>query len=176
MSTFFVVLAKLSHSSSSSSPLFQRIREEGMTAVASSGCPFSTGSPALFREQQCPISKSAPSRKRISQSSSTPLPSTSTLPPFRTPAPTSEILYLPPLLSLLPISHIPSHATAPSASLFFGFTSSRLPEIDEASVALHFALFDFRVRPSERGYALEDYDRAFNWDELRLPIDVQREW
>lgn len=149
-------------------------RQTKMTAVANASCPFSTASTSSFR-QQCTVSKSAPSRQRIDKTHTAQI-STSTLPPSHSPAPTSEILYLPPLLSLLPTSHHLASSTTLPPTREIQFTSSRLPDIDDASLALHFALFDFRVRPSEIGHALENYDAAFNWDELRLPVDVQREW
>ena len=148
-----------------------------MTAVASASCPFSTISNSSFRQEQCPVSQSATSRSLINKTRALPSSATSGVPSFRSPAPTSEILYLPPLLSLLPASRTSSGTpNPPPESTAIGFTSSRLPEIDDASIALHFALYNFRVRPSARGYALEDYVDAFCWDELRLPIDVQREW
>lgn len=89
-----------------------------------------------------------------------------------------EVLYLPPLLSRLPLAHV-TPAAAPSTSSStaksrVGFTESRLPFIDDASVALHRALHHFRH--SGPGYARLPYGEAFNWDALRLPLAIEREW
>lgn len=87
------------------------------------------------------------------------------LPTFSaTSPPRDSILYLPPLLSSLP------HATATSLS----GTATRLPSIDPASLSLHKALHNFRVVTSE--YASVPYAEAFNWDELALEPELEREW
>lgn len=101
------------------------------------------------------------------------------LPSFETRA-TSPILYLPPLLSSLPVGV--GHAQHPTASPAFSSpsvprplsTESRLPSIDQASLALHRALHHFR--PTTEEYAKTPYSEAFNWDELELPLEEEREW
>lgn len=108
----------------------------------------------------------------LASSSSTSTSSTSTIPLI--PA---GLIYLPPLLSLLPSTSIPK--TKPTQEFDFnnpsvGFTTSHLPSIDSASIALHNALHHFR--PVSEDYAFVEYANAFNWDELRLEIDVEREW
>jgi len=53
-------------------------------------------------------------------------------------------------------------------------TKARLPNIDPASLALHRALYYFRaVTPDYFG---QPYEKSFNWDDLVLPEDVEREW
>lgn len=89
---------------------------------------------------------------------------------------TSSLLYLPPLLSLLP-EQTPPQSPQPFFSFdapAVGYTSSRLPSVDPASVALHYAMHKFR--PTTEAYAEEPYAEAFNWDELELPAEVEREW
>ncbi|EIW63503.1 uncharacterized protein TRAVEDRAFT_62977 [Trametes versicolor FP-101664 SS1] len=101
------------------------------------------------------------------------------LPSFETRA-TSPILYLPPLLSSLPVGV--GHAQHPTTSPAFSSpsvprplsTESRLPSIDPASLALHRALHHFR--PTTEEYAKTPYPEAFNWNELELPLDEEREW
>lgn len=92
----------------------------------------------------------------------------------------SPILYLPPLLSSLPAGVvIPSYPTSspafasPSAPRPLA-TDSRLPSIDKASLSLHRALHHFRPVTDE--YATVPYAEAFNWEELELPEDDEREW
>ncbi|KAI0374190.1 hypothetical protein BV20DRAFT_607218 [Pilatotrama ljubarskyi] len=91
----------------------------------------------------------------------------------------SPILYLPPLLSSLPagIDH-PKPASSPAFSSPSVprplSTESRLPSIDPASLALHRALHHFR--PVTEEYAKTPYSEAFNWNELELPLDEEREW
>lgn len=92
----------------------------------------------------------------------------------------SPILYLPPLLSSLPAGVIaPNYPTSlpafssPSAPRPLA-TDSRLPSIDNASLSLHRALHHFR--PVTEEYATIPYVEAFNWDELELPEDDEREW
>jgi hypothetical protein len=53
-------------------------------------------------------------------------------------------------------------------------TTARLPNIDPTSVSLHKALH--RFKPLTSDYAITDYGQAFNWAELRLPKDEEREW
>ncbi|KAH9946979.1 hypothetical protein B0H21DRAFT_374676 [Amylocystis lapponica] len=98
------------------------------------------------------------------------------LPSFsRNASPTSSpILYLPPLLSSLPKGY--SHTALPSlphGSLPLS-TTSRLPSIDRASLSLHRALHNFHAVTSN--YAEVPYADAFNWDELELPLEEEREW
>ena len=94
--------------------------------------------------------------------------------------PQSPILYLPPLLSSLPVGVIvPNYPTSspafasPSAPRPLA-TDSRLPSIDQPSLSLHRALHHFR--PVTEEYATVPYREAFNWDELELPEDEEREW
>ncbi|GAA5823533.1 hypothetical protein JCM3770_000330 [Rhodotorula araucariae] len=111
------------------------------------------------------------------------------------------LLYLPPLLSLLPLSTAASTPSAPGPSLFdaarassaststsptppdapVAYTSSRLPTIDPASLAFHRALHSFR--PVTAHYATSPYADSFNWNALRLEDDPthrikreEREW
>lgn len=88
-------------------------------------------------------------------------------------SPSSPILYLPPILSALPreLSHATSALPDGQTPLT---TSSHLPSIDDASLALHRALHRFHPITSE--YASIPYAAAFNWDELELPEDEEREW
>lgn len=122
-------------------------------------------------------------------------PSTFDLPPPQVPSPlsfpevlkgrTTPLLYLPPLLSRLPVTSSPATPTvstpeedAKRAFSFedpcVGLTQSSLPAIDDASVALHNALFKFR--PTTENYYYLPYAESFNWNELVLPVEVQREW
>lgn len=74
------------------------------------------------------------------------------------------MLYLPPLLSLLPDQLDPSSTTAPfsfAEPAAVGYTHSRLPSIDDASRWLHAALHKFR--PISPDYAVLPYADAFNW-------------
>lgn len=84
--------------------------------------------------------------------------------------PSHPVLYLPPLLSSLPPSypHIEPPVDLPPLH-----TETRLPNIDPASLSLHKALHHFKPRP---GYADLPYADAFNWNELSLPEDDEREW
>lgn len=85
--------------------------------------------------------------------------------------PDYPILYLPPLISSLP-AHIP---TAPIAAEHPPvITETRLPDIDPASLSLHKALHHFK--PLNSDYASTPYAEAFNWSELVLPEDDEREW
>ncbi|EJU04433.1 hypothetical protein DACRYDRAFT_20965 [Dacryopinax primogenitus] len=88
----------------------------------------------------------------------------------------APILYLPPLLSSLPSCH--HNAAEPCHGGHFPMkplhTEVRLPEIDAASLSLHHALHHFR--PLDRQYSSKEYAEAFNWDEIMLPEDEEREW
>ena len=85
--------------------------------------------------------------------------------------PSSTILYLPPLLSSLPhdVSAHPVSIDRPPL-----VTETRLPDIDPVSLSLHKALHHFR--PLSEDYAGLPYADAFNWPELDLPEDEEREW
>ncbi|KAH9839397.1 uncharacterized protein C8Q71DRAFT_510071 [Rhodofomes roseus] len=94
------------------------------------------------------------------------------------PSPAEPILYLPPILSLLPLEYR-QPPTPPTESPNRGphtplSTESHLPSIDEASLALHHALHRFRAVTPD--YALLPYPEAFNWDEIELPEDAEHEW
>ncbi|KAF5348625.1 hypothetical protein D9758_006853 [Tetrapyrgos nigripes] len=85
--------------------------------------------------------------------------------------PKQPVLYLPPLLSSLP-AKIPAQ---PVSSIYPPLvTETRLPDIDPASLSLHKALHHFR--PLNRDYAALPYADAFNWSELALPSEDEREW
>ncbi|OSX66385.1 hypothetical protein POSPLADRAFT_1038600 [Postia placenta MAD-698-R-SB12] len=97
------------------------------------------------------------------------------LPTFPPDAPpSSPILYLPPILSLLPPEYVQPLSPSPSDGLAPLSTDSHLPSIDEASLALHRALHHFRPVTSE--YAYVPYASAFNWHELELPESIEFEW
>ncbi|KAG6378209.1 hypothetical protein JVT61DRAFT_13907 [Boletus reticuloceps] len=85
--------------------------------------------------------------------------------------PSSTVLYLPPLLSSLPrnLSIAPISADRPPL-----VTETRLPDIDPVSFSLHKALHNFH--PLSEDYAGLPYALAFNWSELDLPEDDEREW
>ncbi|KAL6310452.1 hypothetical protein BKA93DRAFT_17205 [Sparassis latifolia] len=86
---------------------------------------------------------------------------------------TSPILYLPPLLSSLPRGYPqPSLPSAPRVTPLS--SAARLPSIDSASLALHRALHHFRAVTPE--YSSIPYAEAFNWGELELPEEEEREW
>lgn len=53
-------------------------------------------------------------------------------------------------------------------------TETRLPAIDPVSLSLHRALHHFR--PVDTNYASTPYADAFNWGELRLSVEEEREW
>ncbi|KAF9071689.1 hypothetical protein BDP27DRAFT_1382340 [Rhodocollybia butyracea] len=86
--------------------------------------------------------------------------------------PKSPILYLPPLLSSLP-TNLPQSPSLPHEHAPL-VTETRLPDIDPASLSLHKALHHFR--PLNAHYAVTSYAEAFNWHELSLPEDEEREW
>ncbi|EGO00267.1 hypothetical protein SERLA73DRAFT_53138 [Serpula lacrymans var. lacrymans S7.3] len=85
---------------------------------------------------------------------------------------TSPVLYLPPLLSSLP------HTLPPAIIVQSDYpplvTETRLPDIDPASLSLHKALHHFH--PVTSLYAETDYADAFNWSELELPENEERDW
>ncbi|KAJ4483458.1 hypothetical protein J3R30DRAFT_3284103 [Lentinula aciculospora] len=81
------------------------------------------------------------------------------------------ILYLPPLLSSLPGNL--QHPELPDEHPPL-VTETRLPDIDPASLSLHKTLH--RFRPLDSHYSEKPYAEAFNWQELSLPIDEEREW
>ncbi|KAJ7188275.1 hypothetical protein C8R46DRAFT_1171429 [Mycena filopes] len=83
----------------------------------------------------------------------------------------APVLYLPPLLSSLPASFASSPIPPKNPPLV---TQTRLPDIDPASLSLHKALHHFK--PYSADYANTPYDEAFNWDQLRLPENEEREW
>jgi hypothetical protein len=86
---------------------------------------------------------------------------------------TQPIFYLPPLLSSLPDT-----VSLPPPTVSTGrvpkTTKSRLPDIDPASLSLHKALHNFAHVTED--YTTAPYENAFNWNDLELPEDVEREW
>lgn len=97
------------------------------------------------------------------------------LPNFDSPSSFSTpVLYIPPLLSSLPDRY--SAVAHPHLNSAFPplITETRLPDIDPVSLSLHKALHYFK--PSSPDYAITAYGQAFNWSELRLPKDEEREW
>jgi hypothetical protein len=89
--------------------------------------------------------------------------------------PSDPVLYLPPLLSPLPTSlrYTPSLSTQGKTLAELEF-ATRLPDIDPASLALHQVLHGFRPLGSD--YSTTPYNHAFNWSEINLPEEVEREW
>ena len=92
--------------------------------------------------------------------------------------PAEPVLYLPPILSLLPVEYrqltaslVDQQSVGPHAPLS---TESHLPSIDKASLSLHLALHRFRAVTRE--YATVPYAEAFNWSEIELPEDDEHEW
>jgi len=86
--------------------------------------------------------------------------------------PPSTVLYLPPLLSSLPHElGVLLHTSLEQQPML---SETRLPDIDPASLSLHKALYHFH--PATPHYAEVPYDEAFNWKELDLPEDEEREW
>ncbi|KAJ7072336.1 hypothetical protein C8F01DRAFT_241704 [Mycena amicta] len=83
----------------------------------------------------------------------------------------SPVLYLPPLLSSLPHTLPPTPLPNEDPPVF---TETRLPDIDPCSLSLHKALHHFRPVTAE--YATTPYHEAFNWDELKLPTQQERDW
>ncbi|KAI0696726.1 hypothetical protein BC835DRAFT_1405888 [Cytidiella melzeri] len=87
-------------------------------------------------------------------------------------APAAPILYLPPLLSSLPAGY--SHPPELTSNYRPLATDTRLPDIDPVSLLLHKALHKFQPITDE--YSVVPYDQAFNWKDLVLPEDSEREW
>jgi hypothetical protein len=89
--------------------------------------------------------------------------------------PTSPIMYLPPLLSSLP-RDLPRHDEVDRPPLANPplSTETHLPDIDPVSLSLHKALHHFHPVTTE--YAMVPYADAFNWHELELPLEEEREW
>jgi hypothetical protein len=86
-----------------------------------------------------------------------------------------EILYLPPLLSSLPHSHLNASEDDQKDEKNVPLrTETHLPSIDPVSLSLHRALHKFK--PIDTYYASEPYGEAFNWADLDLPIEEEREW
>lgn len=87
-----------------------------------------------------------------------------------------SILYLPPLISSLP--HYVEDDSEPGSLAPNDrpplTTETRLPNIDPVSLSLHKALHHFR--PYDDQYASRPYAEAFNWSDLQLPVDEEREW
>lgn len=83
----------------------------------------------------------------------------------------TPVLYLPPLLSSLPSKYSPLALAQRNPPLI---TETRLPDIDPASLSLHKALHHFKPLTSD--YADTPYSEAFNWSELTLPVNENREW
>ncbi|ORY89751.1 hypothetical protein BCR35DRAFT_287766 [Leucosporidium creatinivorum] len=140
---------------------------------SSSSCPFSpsasTSSNKLAVPSGCPFSsKAATNRARQPAPPRAP----TDLPDLRR-TPSADLLYLPPLLSLLPASTPPATPLR-TENHQVGYTTSRLPTVDAASIALHHALHAFK--PTTPNYAYDDYSEAFNFNELRLPEEMEREW
>lgn len=148
---------------------------------SSAGCPYSASTSSSTQLSSCPISKSSlashiriPAPPRQKSTSNSPVASSSSLQTL--PSDDKDLLYLPPLLSLLPLQTPVTEVVEPFDFNHpaVGFTTSRLPYVDAASIALHKALF--RLKPVDEDYATAPYAEAFNWDELRLDVDVEREW
>ncbi|GJE94497.1 hypothetical protein PsYK624_106670 [Phanerochaete sordida] len=78
-------------------------------------------------------------------------------------------LYLPPLLSL----SLDELCIPEPTSSFRPYTTYQ-PDLAAATLALHRALHHFR--PITEQHADMPFDEAFNWDELSLPEDTEREW
>ncbi|RDB16959.1 hypothetical protein Hypma_002588 [Hypsizygus marmoreus] len=123
---------------------------------------------ALLRRQAEP--------KKVSTSSTTPSEDRNVhdLPTFDSNSlthPKRPVLYLPPLLSSLP-DRFPSEPVPPDHPPLV--TETRLPDIDPASLSLHKALH--RFKPTQADYVGTHYAQAFNWSQLVLPEDEEREW
>lgn len=88
--------------------------------------------------------------------------------------PTTPILYLPPLLSSLPNNISSLEVDTSHPPLTIDRFDTHLPDIDPASLALHKALH--RFQPLSDAYADVPYADGFNWHELDLPADEEREW
>lgn len=107
-------------------------------------------------------------------------PLLSRLPPALLASPSSTPTPIAPLQSTSACTST-SHSTLNEREQFnpedtkVGYTLSHLPAIDEASLALHYALYKFRVLDLEH-YATAAYEKAFNWKEIQLPVELEREW
>lgn len=85
--------------------------------------------------------------------------------------PRSTVLFLPPFLSSLPQNLSVPQVSVDRPPLV---TESRLSSIDPVSLSLHKALHHFG--PVSEDYAGLPYADAFNWLNLELPEDEEREW
>ena len=116
-------------------------------------------------------------RRTAAKGGSLPLEGASSRDPHALPSFDEEfkepVLYLPPLLSSLPARFESTVIETPEGQAPLT-TVTRLPDIDPASLSLHKALH--RFRPLHRKYASTPYAESFNWDELKLPEDEEREW
>ena len=83
------------------------------------------------------------------------------------------LLYLPPFLSSLP-GHLSWASASGNPQLQPVFTETCLPDIDPASLSLHKALHHFK--PLTPNYSDTPYAEAFNWSDLSLPVEEEREW
>lgn len=92
-------------------------------------------------------------------------------PSFTTLDVDKPVLYLPPFISSLPDNFSPAPLPDVHPPMV---TETRLPDIDPVSLSLHKALHSFK--PYDSDYASKAYAEAFNWTELRLPEDEEREW
>ena len=108
-------------------------------------------------------------------------PLLSRLPPALLASPSTSPI---PIAPLSTISSIASTSTLQSSAVgqqdskpssAIGYTESHLPDIDQVSLALHYALYKFKVLDLEH-YATALYESAFNWNELILPVEMKREW
>jgi len=96
-------------------------------------------------------------------------------PSFSSHEPEHSILYLPPLISSLPQYVEDESELKPSPNDRPPLTTeTRLPDIDPVSLSLHKALHHFR--PYNDQYASRPYGEAFNWSDLHLPADEERDW
>ncbi|KAG6845390.1 hypothetical protein H0H87_009737 [Tephrocybe sp. NHM501043] len=85
--------------------------------------------------------------------------------------PSAPLLYLPPLLSSLPDQYPSEPIPLEHPPLI---TETRLPDIDPVSLSLHKALHHFK--PFDADYVTKPYGEAFNWSQLALPENEEREW
>lgn len=158
-------------------------------AAAAGGCPFAQppqSGPAaspLSGSSQCPVSgRFAPTSAPPAwlAASVVPVPAVARQPSeleqlWNEPA--ASVLYIPPLLSRLPDTPLTATLYSPPSSLpdsAVSWTDSHLPAIDTASHRLHDALRHFR--PVTNAYAFVPYADAFNWSEMDLGLDTEREW
>lgn len=126
-----------------------------------------------------PISSPIITSPSLTKSQSLP-PLLSRLPPALLASPRTSPIPIAPLSTISSIASTSSvHSTSwhqdtkqPSE---IGYTESSLPDIDQISLALHYELYKFKVLNLEH-YATSPYESAFNWNELKLPIEMEREW